>query len=65
MTGCAQAGGLGCALRHEPAAGHAKLDWTWEQAQVVGADGETGWAWGWNSGPAEIETGLRATIEAG
>ncbi|APD48183.1 MULTISPECIES: DNA/RNA nuclease SfsA [unclassified Synechococcus] len=60
MTGVLKPGGL-VRLRHDPRP-ERKLDWTWEQAQVVGADGETGWVGVNTALPNRL---VRATIEAG
>ena len=60
MTGVLQVGGR-VRLRHAPSPTR-KLAWSWEQAQVVGADGQPVWV-GINTAlPNRL---VRATIEAG
>ena len=60
MTGVLQPGGL-VRLRYDPRPDR-KLDWTWEQAQVIGAGGEPGWVGVNTALPNRL---VRATIEAG
>ncbi|MCT0200179.1 DNA/RNA nuclease SfsA [Synechococcus sp. CS-1325] len=60
MTGVLHPGGL-VRLRHDPRP-ERKLDWTWEQARVIGADGEPGWVGVNTALPNRL---VRATIEAG